>query len=68
MVLGQWTALTDSEGRPLSLELPVLFYHAGRQPLPPEGYCTGGVVRSSQFWDGTRGWQPCVLVELKDPF
>ena len=68
MVLGQWAALTAPEGEPLSPELPVLFYHGGGRPLPPESYCTGGGVQVSCYWDGARGWRPCVLVELGEPF
>ena len=68
MVLGQWKALADSRGQALSSDLPVLFYHAGRQPLSPGDYCTGTEVHPSYFWDGEKGWQPCVIVELDAPF
>ena len=61
MTAGEWQCLP-----PIAPNTPVLFYSAGG--LAAESYCDGAQVRISRYWDGRRGWQPCVLVELGAAF
>lgn len=58
----------DKHQQMLSPALPVLFHVAGTKMLEPGDYCEGRVVQLSRYWDGYRGWQPCIMVELGDAF
>lgn len=46
--------------------IPVLF-HANRS-LEADTYCVGTGAVIDSFWDGAKGWQPCVMVELGEEF
>lgn len=56
-----------TEGRtntsPKAMEgIPVLF-HTDRE-LTADSYCCGIGATADRFWDGEKGWRPCVMIEL----
>lgn len=59
-----WQAIQEK----MESDTIVLFTLAGDKPLRPGDYCEGVSISPSRVWDGRQGWQPCILVELGEPF
>lgn len=67
LVLGDWQQLKRQNGQALSPDLPVIFHTSLTEGLAWDTYCEGVSVQVDRYWDGRKGWQPCIRVELGAP-
>lgn len=67
LVWGDWLQLKDQRGQAVSPALPVIFHTSNPNGLAWDAYCEGVSVQVDRYWDGRRGWQPCIRVELGEP-
>ena len=47
-------------------KLRLYFQNTGDDPIGEGAYADGNTVRAGRSWEGRHGWQPCLLVHIRE--